>query len=435
MQDLESSIFKPFVWRIKEVLVSTWKKSTIDLFSLDEMKQTTSELCEFSWEKIHFSGHWTSVQPIWRDCYALGKIVMVVLQLFELFALRRRGQEKQRLLQCIKDLDLALMIGANTFRAIIHDLVNDVHDMMIFVYGVPLLVQNVVGTELLKDDPTPPPPKKQKTSFKIESESIIEPFCSGTPIPRVDASKFSIHDFVQQFVITKKPVIIENHISHWPAYTKWSNACAYLNQVAGYRAIPVEIGSNYVSEEWTQTILTMNEYIKKYLMHNETSFATLNEKTTPKKGYLAQHPLFDQIEQLKRDIMEPDYLGAFDGDLKHVNAWIGPKGTVSPLHTDPYHNLFVQIVGNKYVRLYTQDKAPYLYVHKDGLLTNSSQIQHFFDSTLCSQETYPLFYKLNENGQNYWDAIVQKGDILYIPPMMWHYVQSCSLSMSISYWT
>ena len=50
-------------------------------------------------------------------------------------------------------------------------------------------------------------------------------------------------------------------------------------------------------------------------------------------GYLAQHPLFEQIPELARDIAEPEYCSLGSGDLHSVNAWFGPARTVCLLHT------------------------------------------------------------------------------------------------------
>ena len=38
-------------------------------------------------------------------------------------------------------------------------------------------------------------------------------------------------------------------------------------------------------------------------------------------------------------------------DEPEVNAWIGPKGTISSLHTDNKHNIFTQIKGEKLFKL------------------------------------------------------------------------------------
>jgi lysine-specific demethylase 8 len=50
-----------------------------------------------------------------------------------------------------------------------------------------------------------------------------------------------------------------------------------------------------------------------------------------------------QISELSKDIFEPDYCSASNGELHSVNAWFGPSGTVTPLHHDPHHNFLAQV--------------------------------------------------------------------------------------------
>ena len=100
-------------------------------------------------------------------------------------------------------------------------------------------------------------------------------------------------------------------------------------------------------------------------------------------GYLAQHPLFEQIPSLRDDIRTPRFCTARASEDESapdecerridplVSAWIGPAGTVSPLHNDPYHNLLAQVVGHKYIRLYDAKHTPRLYPRSGPLCNNS----------------------------------------------------------------
>lgn len=74
-------------------------------------------------------------------------------------------------------------------------------------------------------------------------------------------------------------------MTHWPASTKWLNI-NYLLEVAGNRTVPIEIGSHYVDENWTQKFMSLKEYIQNYYLEKSESV-----------GYLAQHNLFNQVRQ------------------------------------------------------------------------------------------------------------------------------------------
>ncbi|XP_061414756.1 bifunctional peptidase and arginyl-hydroxylase JMJD5-like isoform X3 [Lethenteron reissneri] len=234
----------------------------------------------------------------------------------------------------------------------------------------------------------------------------------------------SIDTFRRLHLLPAEPVLLQDTVSHWPALTKWS--LGYLVRMAGCRTVPVELGSRYTDAHWTQTLMTLQEFVEKYI---------INAESQPTVGYLAQHELFDQIPDLRNDIVIPDYCCVSEregGDDEEegseevvINAWFGPGGTESPLHHDPQHNILVQVFGQKYVRLYSPEHTDKLYPHPSHLLNNTSQVDVLRPDT-CQ---FPRFTEAP-----FQEVVLSPGDALFIPRKHWHYVNSLSHSFSVSFW-
>ena len=245
-----------------------------------------------------------------------------------------------------------------------------------------------------------------------------------------------------------RPVVITNALTHWPAVGSrpWGTPSYLLSKTfRGRRLIPVEIGRSYIDANWGQRIMTFREFMDRYML----SGSVPDEENLKSVGYLAQHDLFAQIPSLRNDISIPDYcytdppppapgtplsLKTQPEKLEEplLNAWFGPPGTISPLHTDPYHNILCQVVGRKYVRLYSPDESSKLYpsnVGGEGVdMSNTSQVD-VEGNALERNVNFPLFKEAQ-----YVETILAQGEALYVPVGWWHYVRSLDASFSVSFW-
>ncbi|KAJ2781925.1 Succinyl-CoA:3-ketoacid coenzyme A transferase 1, mitochondrial [Coemansia javaensis] len=239
----------------------------------------------------------------------------------------------------------------------------------------------------------------------------------------MDVLRFS--GFVENLTAAA-PLVIKGAISFWPALgdRPWSDLEYLRDAVGHHRLVPVELGAEYTDRQWTQTLMPFGQFLDTVVCGSRRAGGSGG------RGYLAQHDLLAQAPRLARDFVLPDYLLAETGrraagaDDVAVNVWIGPAGTVSPLHHDPLDNLFAQVVGYKYFKLYPPDETPNLYPHPPGSpLSNTSQI----DAAAPDPARHPL-----SAAARYVECVVGPGDLLYIPPRWWHYVRSLSVSASIS---
>lgn len=201
-------------------------------------------------------------------------------------------------------------------------------------------------------------------------------------------------------------------MNQWPAMDKWNDLNYFMN-TAGYRTVPIELGKKYDSDDWSQGMFRFGEFLKEFMAGSNSSSS----------GYLAQHDLFDQIPQLRKDFLVPDYCAISSKDPV-IKSWIGPSNTISTMHTDDKHNLLCQVMGEKLVILASPNESENLYPY-DGLLNNTCQV----DPENLNFEEFPL-----TSNVKFLKLILKAGEILFIPKLWFHYVRSLTPSISVSFW-
>ncbi|XP_015918318.2 bifunctional peptidase and arginyl-hydroxylase JMJD5 isoform X1 [Parasteatoda tepidariorum] len=337
-------------------------------------------ILDFAWEKIN-TGHWKDVDKIWRELYSLAVVFKVLSHLV------LKNTDK---LDIIKQCDNGLLLGAPIMGNLLSRLAFKLSELLL-----------LEGND--RKNCYEVKPKKQKVLNEADvvlSHKVLE------------RSNFTKKEFIDDFMNNSKPVIITDGISNWPAMTSRSWSIDYMLEKTSFRTVPIELGSKYTDENWTQKLMTVKEFVEHYIWNQSKEI-----------GYLAQHNFFTQIPELKEDIDTPYYID--DKAFVDISIWFGPSGTISPLHYDPKHNLLAQVLGTKYIRLYSKEQSPYVYAREDPLFYNTSQV----DVENPDLEEFPLFSKAK-----YSECVLKPGNLLYIPPGCWHYVRSLSTSISISFW-
>lgn len=422
---------------------------------LDDLGRHADELLELANQKIHVFPL-SEVKSCWFRLYTDASLVKAI-QCLDAYPQARLTTSDNTAIQPLLDqavclLDMALIVAGGLGREeMIQKLLKSLHSML-------------DGNQLLATDPKRPP--SSNDVLPIQTSSIPRLIC---PIRTVNAP--SLDEFQKHMQDRKLPIILTGILNEWSALTEWRRISYWDNvTLGGRRLIPVEIGRSYVDEDWTQKIVPFREFTREYILHPHNDGDT-------QTGYLAQHDILRQIPSLQAAISIPDYcylegpppdpgtpvamskakkqiktshpslLPQCDGDAEiRTNIWFGPPWTISPLHHDPYHNILCQVVGTKYVRLYSphvshqlfarsdREPAPHIVNDSDATIdmSNTSNID-VAAIELSPHEDWDAVYPGISNIP-YQECILDAGQALYIPIGWWHYVRSCSVGISVSFW-
>jgi len=426
--------------------------------------------------------------------------------------------EVSRLVKEIKDKDVRIDVRAAWLTEVIHILDNalimtgaPMREHLVQPLLSALQEASNLDSELYEDADLcdQPPSKRRRCSAPLFPPNALPEPRIQHPVSRTSSPTF---EFMEKHIREiRTPLVIENNTGHWEAMSTrpWASRDYWWNRTfGGRRLVPVEVGRSYTDEGWGQQIMTFKEFVDRYLWLGETNLDNDEDGSSEEDrgtGYMAQHDLLAQIPALRKDISVPDFCyitppgpepgtpvyltkqrehieamaneperssssnqhSVEDGNCSSdtgspmelpaepiINTWIGPTSTISPLHHDPYHNILVQVVGTKYIRLYSPH-TPASKIHPRGkeLVPSDNQAEgatekngKLIDMSNTSEvdlaaielspaeaetweEKWPGFMEAE-----YVETILHEGECLYIPVGWWHYVRGLRAGISVSFW-
>jgi ribosomal protein L16 Arg81 hydroxylase len=142
--------------------------------------------------------------------------------------------------------------------------------------------------------------------------------------------------------------------------------------------------------------------------------------------YLRFSPLLHDNPTLAKDL-DLKWLSEMRGSGTFANTYymfMGGAGQKTYLHADQPCNLYVQIYGEKKWTLYYPKDSLCLYPET----TNSAYVKSPIDIDKPDLTRYPLF-----GAAQAFEAHLRPGDVLYIPPHVWHQVENLSDTIAVGY--
>lgn len=224
----------------------------------------------------------------------------------------------------------------------------------------------------------------------------------------------SAEEFFRRYWAAHRPVVFTDATRSWPALRKWTPAwfkkrfgALSIEITAGREADP-HYDMNFGAH---RRRMRMDAFIDAVVAAGTSNdlYMVSNNKTMRRPAFAA---LLADVRP-PRALFEPVRASA-------TSLWIGPAGTITPLHHDTTNILFCQIHGTKRVELISPQETALLLDPVHGFYSP-------VELETLAAEAHPALRALLVKS-----VVVAPGDALYIPAGWWHRVTSLDVSISFS---
>ncbi|MGT0250543.1 cupin-like domain-containing protein [Burkholderia pyrrocinia] len=248
------------------------------------------------------------------------------------------------------------------------------------------------------------------------------------PMPRIryDGSR-SMRDVLAGL---KHPAVLEGFIEAWPARTRWTPD--FFVERYGEHEITVETSQLSPTPTRPDLYLGARRYETARL---DATIRAMQAQGSARTAYITYAAIYSTAPELKDDIAPLHEQHGFPGWMPHwlrrrlvlrPGFWLGPEGISSPMHFDRHENLNVQVYGRKRWVLFAPGQSANVYYRQ------RRDLPVIFSPVDMSDPDPVLFPRVQSAPRH--DFVLEAGDVLYLPPGWWHYVESLSDSINVNYW-
>ncbi|KAF1364710.1 Clavaminate synthase-like protein [Lizonia empirigonia] len=235
-----------------------------------------------------------------------------------------------------------------------------------------------------------------------------------------------------------EPAIFKKHFNSLPAISTWfipsvtdagfHNLNTFLLEQHGATIVPLELTRSTPNEPTT---------FERFEAPLSILLAHMTGDSTPDlRIYLAQYSLADLPAPLQADVSTPTLLSKLGrGDIYASSLWMGKPPTRTPLHRDPNPNLFVQLAGQKVIRLIKPNVGRGVYERARLRAGGGGGANMRGEEMMVGGEMQALEEAVwggTDEGVEGVEAQLSAGDGLYIPLGWWHAVRGVGTGANAS---
>ena len=237
--------------------------------------------------------------------------------------------------------------------------------------------------------------------------------------------KLSLKEFMHEYVLKNRPVVLKDAARDWPALSKWTPE--FFKERYGDKSVPVFERKRG---------LTLKEKVS---LRDYVNEITSSSGRNPAK-YLFSLRIQKEFPDLLKDLeprpsyWDPNWLdskyllpGLSNFKLRNITGLeMNMGGTGSPfpfLHYDDLwtQTFITQIYGRKAWVLYKPDQVPYMYPSQEADTISRIPMERDVDLS-----EFPLFAQAKP-----YRVIVEQGEMLYGAPGWWHTTMALTSSIAV----